>query len=97
MKMYIELKDGVIHNHPILEDNLIHLGFDINNLPNNYVEFVRDDYSISSTKLKAGQWLEYYAEYNEANKIVYEYSIVMGEAIPADPNMFPPGLLIGRE
>ena len=84
MDMYIEIKDGALHNHPILAENLVHAGYDLNNLPSNFVKYVRDDYSTLSTTLKPGQWLEYFTEYNTELKIVFEYAMVVGEPIIVD-------------
>jgi len=92
MDMFIEIKDGKVHNHPILVDNLIQLGFNLNELPNNFVKFVRDDYSMSAANLKAGQWFEYFTEYNAELQIVFEYAVISGEPILDDPNHLPPAL-----
>lgn len=43
MNLYIQIKDGVPHEHPILEDNFMQAfpDVDVNNLPANFAKFVR--------------------------------------------------------
>jgi hypothetical protein len=43
MNLYIQIKDGQPHEHPIFEDNLLHAipGIDLNNLPPEFSPFVR--------------------------------------------------------
>jgi hypothetical protein len=45
MNLYIRYKDGVIYDHPVLEDNLrtAFPDFDANNNPHDYVPFDRSD------------------------------------------------------
>ena len=43
MKLYIKIENGQLIDHPILEENLIQAfpNIDVNNLPSNFIEFVR--------------------------------------------------------
>lgn len=41
MNLYIRLENGQPVEHPLIEANLIHLGIDLNNLPENYTRFER--------------------------------------------------------
>jgi hypothetical protein len=41
MNLYIRLENGQPVDHPLIEDNLIHLGIDPDNLPENYTRFER--------------------------------------------------------
>jgi hypothetical protein len=41
MNLYIRLENGQPVEHPLIEDNLIHLGIDLDNLPENYARFER--------------------------------------------------------
>jgi hypothetical protein len=41
MNLYIRLENGQPVEHPLIEDNLIHLGIDPDNLPENYARFER--------------------------------------------------------
>ena len=41
MNLYIRLENGQPVEHPLIEDNLIHLGIDPDNLPENYTRFER--------------------------------------------------------
>ena len=41
MNLYIQLENGQPVEHPLIEANLIHLGIDLDNLPENYARFER--------------------------------------------------------
>jgi len=41
MNLYIRLENGQPVEHPLIEDNLIHLGIDLDNLPEHYTRFER--------------------------------------------------------
>jgi len=49
MNLYIKIQDGQILDHPILEDNLMMIwpDIDLNNLPREYVKFIRVAKNVS--------------------------------------------------
>jgi hypothetical protein len=48
MKLYIRIKDGIPHEHPMLEENILSAfpNIDLNNLPHDWAEFKRIEVPI---------------------------------------------------
>ncbi len=80
MELYIEIKDGMIHNHPIHSDNFNCIEYD--SAHRTFAKYIKPNYSELLSNLKNGQYLQYGTDYNCDLQIVFEYAHIVGNHIP---------------